>query len=551
MPNWSGTVLTNKGLALQAKIEAGTTMQITKIKIGDGALNSGQTVAALNDLVSPQKNISVSALTPLSNGVCKVTAVVTNDGLETGFYVRELGIFAQDPDLGEILYAYTADGAPDFLPADGGPVAVSEELVVNLAFSNAATITASIAMDGLVTVNVLNNAITIHNNDPDAHPGVFLPLAGGAMTGPLVLADDPEENMQAVTKQYLEQFIKTNANGVGIGTVLPFLATKAQPGWLALDTGELVSRATYPQLWQWVQANAPLITEAAWQTQAAAQTSVGAYSSGDGSTTFRLPRLVDFVRGSDGTRLPGTWRDSQNKVHNHPIYTGNDDAPSSGAGAGNGIAIDYSNPTVSGGTAVKITTAIGPDGGTEANPKYITMLFCVKAFDAPTNQGLIDITALAGEVASKQKTLKYAEIYEIQPTGTNGGTFSAGAWRTRNLNTIQFDNIGISILNYQFILPAGTYEVFASLPGYLVGNHKGRLQDITNGVTLLLGTNETVNPTNYAHTTRSIISGVFTIASTTTLEVQHYSSNTGSFGQASAIAGVNELYAQIHIRKVA
>ena len=76
---------------------------------------------------------------------------------------------AQDPDVGEILYAYTSDGSPDYLPAEGGPVAISEELIINLAFSNTATITANIAMDGLVTVNVLNNAINVHNLDEDAH----------------------------------------------------------------------------------------------------------------------------------------------------------------------------------------------------------------------------------------------------------------------------------------------------------------------------------------------------------------------------------------------
>ena len=88
MPNWSGTVLTNKGLALQAKVEAGTVMNITKLKIGDGILSSGQTVAALNDLVLPKKIIDISALTPLENGICKILGVVTNDGIEAGFYVR-------------------------------------------------------------------------------------------------------------------------------------------------------------------------------------------------------------------------------------------------------------------------------------------------------------------------------------------------------------------------------------------------------------------------------------------------------------------------------
>jgi hypothetical protein len=46
--------------------------------------------------------------------------VLTNTGLQQGFFMREIGIYAQDPDLGEILYAvaYAGDRA-DFIPSDG------------------------------------------------------------------------------------------------------------------------------------------------------------------------------------------------------------------------------------------------------------------------------------------------------------------------------------------------------------------------------------------------------------------------------------------------
>jgi hypothetical protein len=202
-----------------------------------------------------------------------------------------------------------------------------------------------------------------------------------------------------------KQIATTDQCGVSIGTIMPFLATKAQPGWLAVDTGALVSRATYPDLWIWVQANAPLITEAAWQAQTAAQSSVGYYSSGDGSTTFRLPRIVDFVRGTDGTRLPGTWQGDalQNIVGSTKIVQVAD--YSTGSGAISSINTSSANISIGGGNGDRRELTFDASRvartADETRPKSISMLYCVKAFDAPTNQGLIDITALANSVASK------------------------------------------------------------------------------------------------------------------------------------------------------
>jgi microcystin-dependent protein len=139
---------------------------------------------------------------------------------------------------------------------------------------------------------------------------------------------------------------------------------------------------------------------AEWQAQAAVQSSVGYYSSGDGSTTFRLPRLLDYPRGGIAAEA-GAWLDSQNKAHNHSVYLATDDAPLTGSGAGFGLAQNFNNPNISGGTLILNAVAIGSEGGTESRPKTIKFLFCVKAFDAPTNQGLVDITELANELAGK------------------------------------------------------------------------------------------------------------------------------------------------------
>jgi len=169
MPNWSGSMLTTKGQALQAKVDAGTTtLALTKMKIGSGTLADGQSIASLTDLISPQQNVGISAISAADN-ITTVTGVITNTGLTTGFYVRELGLFATDPTEGEILYSMIIDSAPDYLPPEGDSVTVSEEFAYNIIVSNAASVTATINQAGLVTASIL----AAHNTDANAHTAAF------------------------------------------------------------------------------------------------------------------------------------------------------------------------------------------------------------------------------------------------------------------------------------------------------------------------------------------------------------------------------------------
>lgn len=73
-------------------------------------------------------------------------------------------------------------------------------------------------------------------------------------------------------------------------------------GSLPLFGGEY-SRDTYSDLWAWVQTQTGYLkTEAEWQTLSASNNgNVPYYSSGDGSTTFRVPSLKCWVRGANGT----------------------------------------------------------------------------------------------------------------------------------------------------------------------------------------------------------------------------------------------------------
>jgi hypothetical protein len=138
--------------------------------------------------------------------------------------------------------------------------------------------------------------------------------------------------------------------------------------------------------------------------------------------------------------------------------------------------------------------------------------------------------------------------------GTDGGTFTSGAFRTRDLNTTLGTNgiSGSSIASNQITLPAGTYSIAANAPSLIVNQSSTRLYNITDSAVALVGG---VNCSSSGDFTSvdSIIRGTITIAATKVFEIQHYCATTratNGFGQ-SASFGQAEIYTQITITKVA
>lgn len=173
MPNWNGLVLTKKGQLLQAKVGTGVVLALTKMKLGSGVLPSGTSLEDLTDLVTPEQNVGIASKEVLTDQkMCKISATITNIGLSAGYYVRELGVFANDPDDGEILYAVTSDSAPDYLPPEGGSTSVSQEFAVYISASNASDVKVSIDPGALATMGYVELAIANHNSLSTAHPNL-------------------------------------------------------------------------------------------------------------------------------------------------------------------------------------------------------------------------------------------------------------------------------------------------------------------------------------------------------------------------------------------
>lgn len=122
----------------------------------------------------------------------------------------------------------------------------------------------------------------------------------------------------------------------------------------------------------------------------------------------------------------------------------------------------------------------------------------------------------------------YVNVQDQKAQNTAGGTFTSGAWQTRTLNTLVADTGSIaSLASNRVTLPAGTYLCRIKVPAEFVNHHQARLQDITGGTTLLTGTSEFAS-TAAGMGTSSWIEGVFTLAASHALEVQHQCGTTNA-----------------------
>ena len=148
---FNDSVLTRKGVALLAKAQAGRcTIALTKAALGNGSYSSGEDLTQKTALKSKRQEFSLTTVRVQNATNVYVKFIATNNppsgALNTGYYVKEIGLFATDPDEGEILYAIATavSGQEDFMPPynDLLPATITFEFLATVANAEETTIEA-------------------------------------------------------------------------------------------------------------------------------------------------------------------------------------------------------------------------------------------------------------------------------------------------------------------------------------------------------------------------------------------------------------------------
>lgn len=143
-------VLTQKGIALLAKAQAGGTITLTKAVSGAGEHASSENLSACTALKDKRQEFALTSVKVQNQTNVYVKFVMSNaedrsgNSLATGYYVKEVGIYAKGSDGVEVLYAIATGVANqwDYMPSynDLLPSTITVEFLTEVANASEVTI---------------------------------------------------------------------------------------------------------------------------------------------------------------------------------------------------------------------------------------------------------------------------------------------------------------------------------------------------------------------------------------------------------------------------
>ena len=162
--------ITNQGLDLIVKLIDTGELTLTKVTVGSGKVLLGQDPKTFTDLIQYVAD-ATSTMPVVNNRQLDMIVEYRNDlngGLLTGFWNNEFGIFALDPDIGEILFCYATLGDyPQWIGPYEGTVATD---VVRYPVSIGLSSDATVVLNYQALAFVTHEELEAHNQDPNSHP---------------------------------------------------------------------------------------------------------------------------------------------------------------------------------------------------------------------------------------------------------------------------------------------------------------------------------------------------------------------------------------------
>lgn len=201
-----GSHLTRKGFDLLGRAVAGQELKYTRIAFGDSTSDGVILEPTLeeqfefNALINWKMDIPLAEVRFTGGGTAAVKGVLKNTTIETGFFMREMGLFAIDPETNqEILYAYRNSILCDYLPGSGGAILWDLIFTMITVIDSATNVTAVID-SALAYVSQVEFSQHIYSNNP--HPNIPTKGADVEKTS-AIWSIDEDDNLHKISADNL------------------------------------------------------------------------------------------------------------------------------------------------------------------------------------------------------------------------------------------------------------------------------------------------------------------------------------------------------------
>lgn len=368
--------LTNVGAAKQANADAlGIPWKITQMAIGDA--NGADPVPDVKQtkLINEVRRAPLNQLKidPANASVIIAEQVIPAD--VGGFWIREIGLYDADGD-----FVAVANCAPSFKPLLVQGSGRTQVVRLNIIVSNAGSVELKVDSSVVLATRAYVDAAILNVLPKNKKAGQYSRVKVNEQ-GIVVEGDNPDtlagNNIKNAYTKEETQALVAQSSSLPVGAMFPFSVDSAPPGFLEVN-GDLFQDTVYPDL--------------------AVHLNKKHNRAGDAAGWTRLPesrgeffRGWDHGRGVDVGRVLGSYQAGQLESHAHSGL------PPLGAGK---LAHDDSTEADTGVLRLDRSDSTAAFGGDETRPRNIAVMWCIKAWAAPVNQGNIDIAALAATLSA-------------------------------------------------------------------------------------------------------------------------------------------------------
>ena len=170
MAEFKRVVITRNGQTLMAKLMSGTgTVEFTKISVS-GTTYTDTQLEALTSLSGIKQTAPITNVARNNNVSVTVEGAISNEDLTVGYYMQTIGLYAKDPDAGEILYAVTTASVAGYMPPFNNRTPSGAQFKLTTTVGNAENVTLQIDPSAVATIGDVNRLET-KLNDLESYVG--------------------------------------------------------------------------------------------------------------------------------------------------------------------------------------------------------------------------------------------------------------------------------------------------------------------------------------------------------------------------------------------